>query len=99
MTAVCNDGKIYMIRKEENYSPQALKDYYEEGVKISEEKCKSEQLKKAKKSGIDILDPQNTELINNIPTKPYFYGMHNVAKHAQMIGITFRCSVPRRGGR
>lgn len=32
MTAVCNDGTIYMIRKEENFDPYLLNKYYSEGI-------------------------------------------------------------------
>ena len=99
MTAVCNDGTIYMLKKEENFSPQALKKYYEEGAKLSEELCTKEQIRKAIKKGIDIKNPCNKELIENISTKPYYCGIKNVARHAKDIGITYRCSISRKGGR
>lgn len=35
MTAICNDGTIYMMRKEINFDPFLLKRYYDEGLDIS----------------------------------------------------------------
>lgn len=94
LTAVCNDGTIYMIRKED-CNPFLLEKYYNEGAKISALKAKQDRINKAKKMNIDIKDPANKDIIAAIPTKPYYYGTKNVAKHAKEIGITYRCSVKR----
>ena len=95
LTAVCNDGTIYMIRKEMNFNPFLLEKYYNEGAKTSVIKANEERMRKAKKMGLNIANPIDAEKIKNIQTKPYYYGTKNVAKHAKEIGITYRCSVKR----
>lgn len=96
MTAVCNDGTIYMIRKDANFNRHLLRKYYNEGVAKSIEKAHSEQLSKAKRLKFDINNSEDMEKIKNIPTKPYYYGIHNISQHASEIGITYRCSVKKR---
>ena len=98
MTAICNDGKIHMLRKEEGFSSLNLKYYYELGVKQSEEAACKERNEKAKQKGIDINDPKNQEIINKISVTSYFYGIHNIGKYAKKIGVTYKCSVARTGG-
>ena len=75
MTAVCNDGTIYMMRKEQNFNPLLLVEYYNYGV-------------------TKYITENNTT-----NTKPYYSGIKYVAKHAKKIGITYKCSVKRKGGR
>lgn len=93
MTAVCNDGTIYMLRKEENFNPFLMEDYYNEGVKQSEMATKSDLIRKATKLHIDLKDKAR---LSKIPLKPYYYGIKNIAKHSKEIGITYRCSVKRK---
>lgn len=38
LTAVCNDGTIYLMRKEPSFDPVLLKYYYNEGVKLNMDK-------------------------------------------------------------
>lgn len=47
MTAVCNDGTIYMMRKEKNFNPLLLKEYYNQGLKQNLEKKKAESRKRS----------------------------------------------------
>ncbi len=75
MTAVCNDDTIYMMRKEQNFNPLLLVEYYNYGV-------------------TKYITENNTT-----NTKPYYSGIKYVAKHAKKIGITYKCSVKRKGGR
>lgn len=94
MTAVCNDGTIYMLRKEGRYfNPLLMEKYYNEGMRLSREAARQEQIKKAKRYNVDI---NNKEALSKIPTKSYYYGIKNIAKHAKEIGITYRCSVKRK---
>lgn len=93
MTAVCNDGTIYLLKKEENFNPLLMGDYYNEGVRQSEKATKNEIIRKAKALKINLNDK---ERIKKIQTKPYYYGIKNVAKHSKEIGITYRCSVKRK---
>ena len=74
MTAVCNDGTIYMMRKERNFNPLLLVEYYNYGI--------TNYIRKN----------------NATNTKPYYSGIKYVAKHAKKIGITYRCSVKKKGG-
>lgn len=96
MTAVCNDGTIYMLRKERNFNPLLMEKYYNDGVKLSEDAVKKERLKKAKRLKLDINKVEDRTKINQLSTKPYYYGIQNIAKHAKEIGVTFRCSVARK---
>jgi len=99
LTAVCNDGNIYMIRKEQNFNPLLLMQYYNDGAELSKKLSMDEKIRKAKKKGIDIKEPKNKEIIMKIPTKAYYCGIKNVAKHAKEIGITYRYSAVRKGVR
>lgn len=38
LTAVCNDGTIYMLRKEANFNPFLLREYYNQGIKKNRRK-------------------------------------------------------------
>lgn len=96
MTAVCNDGTIYMIRKERSFEPLLMQKYYNEGVIRSQKAAKDELLKKAKSLKLDADNPDDKDKIAKIPAKPYYYGIKNVARHAKEIGITYRCSVKRK---
>lgn len=96
MTAVCNDGTIYMLRKEINFNPFLMEKFYSDGVALSEKAAKAEKLRKAKKLKLDINNPNDKIKIDKIQTKPYYFGIKNVAKHAKEIGITYRCSVRRK---
>lgn len=98
ITAVCNDGNIHMLRKEKNFNPFALERYYNEGAMVSEKRALEEIYRKAKKLKLDFNKKEDKEKIAKIKTKPYYYGMKNVAKHAADIGLTYRCSVKRKGG-
>lgn len=80
MTAICNDGTIYMMRKESNFNPLKMSMYYNEGVEQSKKEYNN----------------KNTKKSSNIDTKSCYYGVKNVAKHAKEIGITYRCSVKRK---
>ena len=93
MTAVCNDGTIYMLRKEKNFNPLLMQKYYNDGVALSEKAAQEERLRKAKKLKLDIND---SDKIAKIQTKPYYFGIKNVARHAKEIGVTYRCSVRRK---
>lgn len=97
MTAVCNDGTIYMVRKEKNFNPLLMQKYYNEGKNRSKYEALQEKLKKAKKLGLDMNNRNDRRIIQSISTKAYYYGIKNVAKHVKQIGITYRCSVKRRG--
>lgn len=96
MTAVCNDGTIYMLRKEENFNPFLMEKYYSEGAILSEKATQEERLRKAKKLKLDINKPKDRKKIAALPTKAYYYGIKNVAKHAKEIGVTYRCSIKRK---
>lgn len=96
MTAVCNDGTIYMIRKERNFNPFAMQKYYEEGAALSHRKAQNEIMRKVKKLKLDTNDANDRKKIAKMSTKSYYYGIKNVAKHAKEIGITYRCSVKRK---
>lgn len=98
MTAVCNDGTIYMLRKEIDFNPFLMEAYYNEGVKLSKKDALAEKRLKAKKLKLNINKPEDKILIDKLVTKPYYYGIKSVAKHAREIGVTYRCSVPRKGG-
>lgn len=90
MTAVCNDGTIYMMRKDFNFNPLLMQKYYNQGKERSQREALEERIKKAKKLGVNVKD------LVNVQTKPYYYGIKNIAKHAKEIGITYRCSVKRK---
>lgn len=94
MTAVCNDGTIYMLRKETNFNPLLMEKYYNEGVALSSKAAQAEKLRKAKKLKLDI--ENNSDKIAKIQTKPYYFGIKNISKHAKEIGVTYRCSVKRK---
>lgn len=96
MTAVCNDGTIYMLRKEINFNPLLMEKYYNDGVAMSKKAVQAERLRKAKKLKLDINNINDNDKISKIQTKPYYFGIKNVAKHAKEIGITYRCSVRRK---
>lgn len=98
MTAVCNDGTIYMMKKEMNFNSSLLRKYFNEGAKESVKEANAERLRKGKKLGLDPKNPEDKKKIDKLPTKPYYYGTKNVAKHSKEIGITYRCSVKRKGG-
>jgi hypothetical protein len=96
MTAVCNDGTIHMLRKESNFNPFLLYDYYNAGVAKSDKKATQDLKDKIKRLGLDINNPQDKEKIKNIQTTPYYFGTKNVIQNAQKIGITYRCSIKRK---
>lgn len=96
ITAVCNDGTIYMMCKEWNFSPFLMDKYYNEGVLLSSKAALEEKKHKAKKLGLSINNPNDIQKIKQLSTKAYYYGIKNVAKHAKEIGITYRCSVKRK---
>lgn len=96
MTAVCNDGTIYMLRKEKNFNPFLMEKYYNEGVALNQKEATNERNSKAKRLKLDINNKSDREKIKRIKTKPYYYGIKNVAKHASKIGVTYRCSVKRK---
>lgn len=96
MTAVCNDGTIYMIRKEISFNPLLMEKYYNDGVAMSKKAAQAEILRKAKRLKLDINNINDKDKIVKIQTKPYYFGIKNVAKHAKEIGITYRCSVSRK---
>lgn len=70
--------------------------FYSDGVALSEKAAKAEKLRKAKKLKLGINNPNDKIKIDKIQTKPYYFGIKNVAKHAKEIGITYRCSVRRK---
>lgn len=96
MTAVCNDGTIYMLRKERAFQPFLMEQYYNDGVEQSRKAVQREQAQKARKLKLDINNPDDTDKIAKIKTKSYYYGIKNIAKHAKEIGVTYRCSVRRK---
>ena len=96
MTAVCNDGTIYMMKKEENFNPLLMEKYYNEGSELSQAASNEDLLKKIKKLKLNINNPEHREIIKKIPKKVYYYGIKNVAKHAKEIGVVYRCSVKRK---
>lgn len=96
MTAVCNDGTIYILRKERNFNPLLMEKYYNDGVQLSEKAAYRERMNKAKKLGLDKNNIKDREKINQLQTKAYYFGIQNVAKHQKEIGITYRCSVKRK---
>lgn len=98
MTAVCNDGTIYMMRKETDFNALAMQRYYNEGAAISKNKTTDDIIRKIKKLKLDMNNPKDREKIKTLSTKPYYNGIKNVAKHTKEIGITYRCSVRRKGG-
>lgn len=96
MTAVCNDGTIYMMRKEWSFKPFLMDKYYNEGSLLSQKAALEEKRHKAKKLGLNINNPNDKQKIDQLSTKAYYYGIKNVVKHAKEIGITYRCSVKRK---
>jgi hypothetical protein len=73
-----------------------MEKYYNDGVEQSRRAVQREQVQKAKKLKLDINNPNDIEKIIKIKTKPYYYGIKNIVKHAKGIGVTYRCSVKRK---
>ena len=63
---------------------------------MSKKAAQAEILRKAKRLKLDINNINDKDKIVKIQTKPYYFGIKNVAKHAKEIGITYRCSVRRK---
>ena len=97
MTAVCNDGTIYMLKKEIIFDPFLARKYYNDGCERSDKESRQYVVKKAKELGLDVNNSEDRKRIQQIQTRPYYYGIKNLARHAKEIGVIYRCSVKKRG--